>query len=165
MKNATLYIFTCSLFLMSTFNLDAQSYSINNEPILLLKAPYKIQKSVYVKKDNFKCEKGKDDARKYDEGKRKHKNLGRMFGPFAVIGAALGKPTPFKSKNTMLKSDNKDMFNDPIYLECYQKEARKANIKASLKGLVFFILAIIIGVILAGLLILALFAAIINSIG
>lgn len=60
--------------------------------------------------------------------------MGVLFGPFAVIGAALGKPTPYTGKDTVLMSTNKDSFTNPDYLSCYSKKARGQNVTNALLG-------------------------------
>jgi len=56
--------------------------------------------------------------------------LGVLFGPLAIIGTALSNPTPEKGRSTTTLSQNKDLFSDPQYLECYKKTARR-NLVAS----------------------------------
>jgi hypothetical protein len=63
-----------------------------------------------------------------------HVALGVLFGPFAVLGAAVSKPTPLKGKDTMALSQNKEMFSDSSYLNCYTKKARGQNVTNSLIG-------------------------------
>lgn len=57
-----------------------------------------------------------------------HFVLGLVFGPFAVIGAAISNPTPYKGAKTMMLSKNKEMFSDPVYLQCYKKKALGKNV-------------------------------------
>ncbi len=74
------------------------------------------------------CLKGKQDAENYHGKAGLHMVLGVLFGPFAVIGAAVSNPTPASGKETMFMSKNKDLFGDPEYLSCYQKKARGMNV-------------------------------------
>jgi len=74
------------------------------------------------------CLKGKQDAENYHGKAGLHMVLGVLFGPFAVIGAAVSSPTPATGSQTMLMSKNKELFGDPEYLSCYQKKARGINV-------------------------------------
>lgn len=72
-----------------------------------------------------KCLDGKLDAGLYHGKTTGHFILGVLFGPFAILGTlAIANPTPEKSKTTMKKSKNKELFSDPEYLKCYKKEAK-----------------------------------------
>lgn len=74
------------------------------------------------------CDKGVEDARNFHGKSGLHVLYGALFGPFAVIGAAVAAPTPLNGKMTPLMSQNKELFNDPLYLTCYKKKARGKNI-------------------------------------
>jgi hypothetical protein len=73
------------------------------------------------------CLKGSGDAAQFHGKKGGHIVLGILFGPFAVIGAALANPTPMKGVNTVALSKNQDLFADPAYLACYKKKAKGRN--------------------------------------
>ena len=74
-----------------------------------------------------KCMNGQMDANRFHGKKGGHFVLGLLFGPLAVIGTAIGSnPNPYNSKNTVFLSQNKDQFNDPEYLMCYKREAKKS---------------------------------------
>ena len=75
-----------------------------------------------------KCLNGQLDAENYHGKKGTHVALGFLFGPFAMIGTAIAKPTPDKGRFTAAKSQNTDQFNDPEYLSCYKKKAKGQNI-------------------------------------
>jgi hypothetical protein len=75
-----------------------------------------------------KCMKGQMDAEMYHGKKGGHIALGFLFGPFAMIGAAIAEPTPQRGQSTMMMSENKELFNDPSYLTCYKKKARAKNV-------------------------------------
>ena len=78
--------------------------------------------------DPESCAKGVTDA---DDLHRKgglHLILGALFGPFAVVGAAIAGPTPASGSRTALVSSNKELFSDPEYLRCYKKKARNKNV-------------------------------------
>ena len=74
--------------------------------------------------DMDKCLKGQNDADMYHGKGGGNFCLGLLFGPFGVIGAALGKPAPMSGSKTGFMSQNKDLFQDPAYLSCYTKKAR-----------------------------------------
>jgi hypothetical protein len=74
------------------------------------------------------CLKGRNDAQMYHGKAGLHITLGVLFGPFAIIGAAISGPKPQHGKNTMLMSQNKELFSDAEYLQCYKKKARGQNV-------------------------------------
>jgi hypothetical protein len=74
--------------------------------------------------DPSKCLKGSKDAALYHGKKVNHFFLGVLFGPFAMIGTAIAKQTPYKGQMTPFKSENSDLFDDPLYLECYKRKAK-----------------------------------------
>jgi len=78
--------------------------------------------------DPDKCMKGQMDADMYHGKTGSHIALGVLFGPFAIIGAAVSSPTPQNGQSTYMMSKNKEFFSDPIYLSCYQKKARAKNV-------------------------------------
>ena len=63
-----------------------------------------------------------------------HFALGVLFGPFAMIGAAVSTPHPASGVNTATLSDNKDLFSDAEYLNCYKRKARGKNVGNSAVG-------------------------------
>ncbi len=128
--------------------------------------PYQINKSIGKKENNeSRCEKGKNDAKKYHKRKRRYIILGAITGPVGVAAAILAKPSPHKGRDTSFESNNRDMFNDLAYLKCYRKEARKVNIKASLIGLGIFTIIYILLTIFVALLLAAFFKALIDGLG
>lgn len=91
-----------------------------------------------------KCMNGQMDAENYHGKKGGHFVLGLLFGPFAVIGTAIGSnPSPYNSKNTIVLSQNKDQFNDPEYLMCYKKAAKRSLIGMECAGWAAWILFIL----------------------
>jgi hypothetical protein len=89
-----------------------------------------------------KCMYGMNDAEMY------HKSglsfaMGVLFGPFAVIGAAISNPSPLSGQNLYLSS-NKEFFNDPTYLACYSKSARKKNLKNAALGWLSWVVLILV---------------------
>lgn len=90
------------------------------------------------------CLSGQMDAENHHGKAGMHVVLGVLFGPFAVLGAAVSKPTPSTGKNTLAMSSNKDLFSDPAYLNCYTKKARGQNVTNALIGWFAWILLVII---------------------
>ena len=89
-----------------------------------------------------KCNMGIMDANMY------HKNgaafgWGVLFGPFAMIGAAISNPSPMNSSNAYV-SPNRDLFSDASYLSCYSTQARKKNVKGAGLGWLSWILLVIV---------------------
>lgn len=78
--------------------------------------------------DSEKCMKGRTDADLYHGKTGLHVALGVLFGPFAILGAALGNPSPDKGKDTYMMSKNRENFSDPAYLSCYKKKAKGQNV-------------------------------------
>jgi hypothetical protein len=81
-----------------------------------------------------KCARGRADARQYHKKVVPHLLYGFLLGPLATIGAALSDPTPASGKSTVVQSENQALFDDPVYLSCYQKEARGDNVSATIIG-------------------------------
>jgi len=74
--------------------------------------------------DPESCMNGRHDASNHHGKTGVHVALGFLFGPFAIIGTAIAKPTPDKGKRTYEMSQNKDQFDDPEYISCYRKKAK-----------------------------------------
>jgi hypothetical protein len=100
----------------------------------------------YQKKvvDDNACFKGQTDAVAYHGKGLGHAVLGFLFGPFAVIGTAVTQTTPDRGKSTYLMSQNKELFDDPVYINCYKKKAKGKLIGAELGGLALAILIAVI---------------------
>ena len=73
---------------------------------------------------NESCLKGKLDASSFHGKEGGHWILGFLFGPVSMLGTLMATPIPEKGKTTYLKSDNSELFNDPIYISCYKRRAR-----------------------------------------
>lgn len=92
------------------------------------------------------CMKGSLDADNYHGKAGLHIALGVLFGPFAIIGAAVSNPTPQNGNGTYMMSKNKELFSDPLYLSCYKKKAKGQNVgNTALGWLAWVIFAIAIG--------------------
>lgn len=92
-----------------------------------------------------KCALGKSDAKAYHGKKGLHVVYGLLLGPIAPIGAALSSPSPQSGSATVLQSENQALFDDPVYRSCYEKQAKKSNIVATLFGPIaglFFLLSL-----------------------
>lgn len=90
--------------------------------------------------DADKCLKARADADMYHGKAGLHVALGVLFGPFAVIGAAVGNPKPEKGNDTYIMSKNREMFSDPAYLTCYKKKAKGQNVGNTALGWAAWIL-------------------------
>ena len=98
----------------------------------------------YIKQESAnKCLSGNTDADLYHGKAGFHVAMGVLFGPFALIGAAVASPTPQKGKSTMFLSENKELFNDAEYLSCYQKKARGKNVLNTALGWAAWIILVI----------------------
>ena len=84
--------------------------------------------------DPNSCMKGASDAKAFHGKGGLHIALGVLFGPFAVIGAAVGSPDPMGGSRTAQMSKNSELFSDPTYLECYKKAARGHNVGMAAAG-------------------------------
>ena len=99
----------------------------------------------YIKQEQAnKCLSGTQDADLYHGKVGLHVAMGVLFGPFALIGAAIASPTPISGKSTMLYSENKDMFSDAEYLSCYKKKAKGKNVTNALLGWAGWILLVLV---------------------
>jgi hypothetical protein len=111
------------------FKTDDAKYTIPAEDILSIQfadTEDKVYRN-YLKKElaeDNNCLKGTFDAQNFHGKRGGHFILGVLFGPFAILGTALPNPTPYRGKETMMASQNKDIFNDPEYLQCYKKKAK-----------------------------------------
>lgn len=111
------------------FKIDRQRFVIPAEDIQMIQFenpsdPVYTSYTGQVRQDENKCLNGRSDAENYHGKKVGHFFLGALFGPFAILGTALAKPTPYKGKDTLLYSKNQEDFADPIYLTCYRKKAK-----------------------------------------
>lgn len=122
------------------FNVEEQEYWIPSEDIQAIQfgntqsQPYLKLKGIAQRSDSEKCRFGRNDADAYHGKGFAHFAYGFLFGPFAVIGAAIASPTPDSGSDTMVMSENTDYFDDPSYLNCYSKKAKKQNIGNTLAG-------------------------------
>jgi len=94
--------------------------------------------------DPESCAKAINDATAYHGKGGLHFALGALFGPFTVIGAAISKPSPASGSQTALLSNNKELFNDAEYINCYSKKARGNNVGNSAAGWGAWILFILL---------------------
>lgn len=142
MKAIKLLSFTLLILGVSTLNLNASTNSNSLQQysfLLAAKTPYNHNPITNRRslKEKSKCLKGKTDAKNYHHKREQHIVLGTIFGPFAVIGVALGNPTP-DGKSYTKYSENRDLFKDKAYLKCYRQKARTKNVLNTLIGLLIF---------------------------
>lgn len=89
------------------------------------------------------CWKGMNDGANH--GKEGGQFLcGVAFGAFGVIGCAVTNRTPMRSSNMALMMENKDLWNDAEYLNCYNKEAKSKAVTNSLMGWATWVLLLLI---------------------
>lgn len=94
--------------------------------------------------DNSACLKGSADAKAFHGKGAFHVVMGVLFGPFAVIGAAVASPDPMSGSRTATMSKNSELFSDPIYLECYKKAAKGHNVGMTLAGWGMWVLLVLL---------------------
>ena len=80
------------------------------------------------------CMKGSADGKAFHGKAGLHVALGVLFGPIAMIGAAVSRPDPMNGARTTEMSKNSALFTDPQYLECYRKAAKGKNVGATAAG-------------------------------
>jgi hypothetical protein len=102
------------------------------------------RKYLELEADPAACMKGQMDASMHHGKKGGHVLLGALFGPFAMLGTLVANPTPDKGKSTYMLSENKDLFSDYQYIECYKKSARKSLIGMEAVGWGVWILLIVL---------------------
>lgn len=117
-----------------TFKFQGDKYDVPAEDILFVKfadPTNKIYTDYLELVSSYQegtCLKGQLDASNYHGKAGFHVAMGVLFGPFALIGAAVADPTPEKSTKTLMMSENKDLFNNAEYLACYRKKAKSQNV-------------------------------------
>lgn len=94
--------------------------------------------------DPYKCVNGRLDAAQYHGKKSAHIALGFLFGPFAMLGTAMSKPTPQNGQLTAQRSNHAYLFDDPEYLDCYRKRAKGKLIGAESIGFGISVLMILL---------------------
>jgi hypothetical protein len=87
---------------------------------------------------------GRLDAAQYHGKKSAHIALGFLFGPFAMLGTAMSKPTPQNGQLTAQRSNHAYLFDDPEYLDCYRKRAKGKLIGAESIGFGISVLMILL---------------------
>ena len=119
------------------FKTTAGTFKIPAGDILMLKFENP-ENNIYVdylaNQTKNPCLEGQSDAIKFHGKRGGHFVLGFLFGPFAILGTALSKPTPYRGSETVAFSKNEDLFDDPVYLKCYKKKAKSRLIGMELAG-------------------------------
>jgi hypothetical protein len=103
----------------------------------------KVLKAYLSLDDPDKCLKGQQDADLYHGKAGAHVAYGVLFGPFALIGAAVASPTPQTGSKTLMMSKNKDLFSDTTYLVCYKKKAIGKNVGNAALGWAAWVLFVL----------------------
>ncbi|MCK4346655.1 MAG: hypothetical protein KAX05_15330 [Bacteroidales bacterium] len=113
------------------FKADGKTYFIPADDIYSIvfeNENDKVLQAYLLLDDREKCFKGGQDASLFHGKAVGHFVLGAIFGPFAVVGAAIANPTPDRGSKTFMMSKNRDLFDDPAYLECYIRKAKGKNV-------------------------------------
>lgn len=92
------------------------------------------QKFVDVSQNKDACMKAMYDANYYHGKAFKHWTLGFLFGPLTILGELISNPKPKQGKETAYSSDNRDLFTDPVYLNCYKSQAKSNNLYFAMAG-------------------------------
>jgi hypothetical protein len=121
---------------------DVYSLKFENTNDKIYRNYLKISNEGLGKSFSEPCDNGTSDAKKYHGKKTLHVFLGLLFGPFAIVGTALSNPTPLKGKHTAIMSENKKQFENPEYLECYKKKAKRQLISMEGWGWFTWIIAV-----------------------
>ncbi len=97
----------------------------------------------FLKENEDLCLKARTDASMYHGRKVGHFCLGFFCGGFALIGTAIANPSPYRGKDTLMKSVNKDKFDDPVYLQCYRRTAKKEMLMTETAGWLSWIILVL----------------------
>jgi len=103
----------------------------------------RILKNYQELSDPDKCLKARTDANMYHGKTGLHVALGVLFGPFAILGAAVANPSPEKGNDTYIMSKNREIFSDPAYISCYKKKAKGQNVGNTALGWAAWILLLL----------------------
>ena len=131
------------------FKLDGDKFTIPANDIYSIEFENKSDK-IYLKyldeltTDPYKCVNGRLDAAQYHGKKSAHIALGFLFGPFAMLGTAMSKPSPHNGQLTAQRSNHAYLFDDPEYLDCYRKRAKGKLIGAESIGFGISVLMILL---------------------
>ena len=91
------------------------------------------------------CLQGRLDAQNYHGKRGSQFILGAIFGPLAVgATAASANPIPSKGRDTYAMSVNQEIFNDPMYLNCYRKKAKSKLLGMTALGSAYQIIVILL---------------------
>ena len=93
--------------------------------------------------DKIKCMKAIKDAQTFHGKNGLHMLLGALTGPVSIIATALANPTPPKGNRTYLLSQNKELFNDPVYLNVYKRTAKKKLITQEVTGMLICVMTVL----------------------
>ena len=117
------------------YTIDEDQYKIPAADIAMIQFS-DLDNPIYVKykTQGGNCLLGASDAKNYQGKGGVHIALGALFGLFGTIGAAVATPTPHKGVRTLEHSENKELFNDAEYINCYKKKARGKNVGNTLIG-------------------------------
>jgi len=113
---------------------ELRHYSTEDVEIIYLDENNQAMKSLVAnniqQSIDIKCEEGKADATVYHKRGFGNFCLGFLFGPFGVIGTAIGTPR----SPDYTKIPNKENLENANYLNCYKKKAKGKNVGAAFAG-------------------------------
>jgi hypothetical protein len=96
-----------------------------DNPIYLHLLKYKDGDEYY---DSLKCIKGRMDAKSFHGKGFGNFALGFFFGVFGLVGCIVSNPGIENGSKTKIMSQNKELFNDSEYLECYKEKAKNKSV-------------------------------------
>lgn len=129
------------------FKVESQKYAIPVDSIYSVEFenPENRVLKKYLELDHAeKCMLGTMDADNFHGKVGFHFVMGVLFGPFAIIGAAVANPSPQNGRDTYMMSQNQKLFSDPIYIKCYRKKAVGKNMGNSAIGWGAWILLVLL---------------------
>lgn len=85
--------------------------------------------------DSERCQLGTSDADLYHGYSGAAFAAGLGCGGFGVLACVATRPTPERGIRTTTQSENRALFNDPVYRACYAKKARMRMIESAFGGL------------------------------
>ena len=133
---------TCSV----NFSFDGDTYTIpasDIESVLMEKMSRKMARRITaLAADDNNCYTGTMDGANHGKGGG-HFAAGFFFGIFGIIGVAVTKRQPFNSANPQIASKNKQLWNDPEYLACYNKKAKSAAVTNAALGTLGYLLLLV----------------------
>ena len=128
------------------FSFEGDTYTIpasDIESVLMEKMSRKMARRITsLAADGNNCYTGTMDGENHGKGGG-HFAAGFFFGVFGIIGVAVTKRKPMNSGNLGMASQNKELWNDPEYLSCYNKKATSGAIGNAALGTLAWLLLLL----------------------